>query len=133
METDDIRRIVETWSTTSRHWAPKEKDAEFLSKYLLQSVDRSKATDIVIESYCCYELVVSAFRVILRFFFWGDSDSRSRNLVSSTYVQPEYTVRQLTLFWYHSVRQEENFYVMDVLYHQTLLVQTHLCATRSRR
>ena len=71
METDDIRRIVETWSTTSRHWAPKEKDAEFLSKYLLQSVDRSKATDIVVESYCCYELVVSAFRVIIRFFFLG--------------------------------------------------------------
>jgi DNA repair protein REV1 len=29
--------------------SPKEKDVDFLSKYLLQSVDRSKATDVGVE------------------------------------------------------------------------------------
>ncbi|KAF4614910.1 hypothetical protein D9613_003349 [Agrocybe pediades] len=48
-ETDDIQRIVETWVTTYQHWAPREKDVEFLAKFLIQSVDRERATDVGVE------------------------------------------------------------------------------------
>jgi len=48
-ETDDIQRIVETWVMTYRHWAPRDKDIEFLAKFLIQSVDREKATDVGVE------------------------------------------------------------------------------------
>lgn len=48
-ETDDVQRVVETWVMTYHKWAPREKDVEFLSKYLMQSVDRSVATDVGVE------------------------------------------------------------------------------------
>jgi DNA repair protein REV1 len=48
-ETDDVQRIVETWVMTYHKWAPRDKDVEFLSKYLVQSVDRSVATDVGVE------------------------------------------------------------------------------------
>jgi len=34
---------------TYHKWAPREKDVEFLSKYLVQCVDRSVATDVGVE------------------------------------------------------------------------------------
>ena len=48
-ETDDVQRIVETWVMSYHKWAPRDKDVEFLSKYLVQSVDRSVATDVGVE------------------------------------------------------------------------------------
>ena len=69
-ETDDIQRIVETWLTTYRHWAPKEKDVEFLSKYLLQSVDRSKATDVGVER----AIAVMKWWLVLSRRFWPASE-----------------------------------------------------------
>jgi len=48
-ETDDVQRVVEMWVTKYHKWAPREKDVEFLCKYLVQSVDRSKATDVGVE------------------------------------------------------------------------------------
>ncbi|KIM49579.1 hypothetical protein M413DRAFT_15584 [Hebeloma cylindrosporum] len=48
-ETDDIQRIVETWMDTYRHWVPKEKDVEFLAKFIVQSVDRAQASDVGVE------------------------------------------------------------------------------------
>ena len=69
-ETDDIQRIVETWLTTYRHWAPKEKDVDFLSKYLLQSVDRSKATDVGVER----AIAVMKWWLVLSRRFWPASE-----------------------------------------------------------
>ena len=69
-ETDDIQRIVETWLTTYRHWAPKEKDVDFLSKYLLQSVDRSKATDVGVER----AVAVMKWWLVLSRRFWPASE-----------------------------------------------------------
>lgn len=48
-ETDDIQQVVEKWVSGYQHWVPKEKDIEFLSKYLLQSVDSSKGGDVGVE------------------------------------------------------------------------------------
>jgi len=48
-ETDDIQRVVEIWVMTYHKWAPRDKDVEFLSKYLVQSVDRIVATDVGME------------------------------------------------------------------------------------
>ena len=69
-ETDDIQRIVETWLTTYRHWAPKGKDVDFLSKYLLQSVDRSKATDVGVER----AIAVMKWWLVLSRRFWPASE-----------------------------------------------------------
>ena len=79
-ETDDIQRIVETWLTTYKHWAPKEKDVEFLSKYLLQSVDRSKATDVGVER----AVAVMKWWLVLSRRFWPASEYlEEEDLVSS--------------------------------------------------
>ena len=79
-ETDDIQRIVETWLTTYRHWAPKEKDVDFLSKYLLQSVDRSKATDVGVER----AVAVMKWWLVLSRRFWPASEYlEEEDLVSS--------------------------------------------------
>jgi DNA repair protein REV1 len=48
-ETDDVQRVVETWVMRYHKWAPREKDVEFLSRYLVQSIDRSVATDVGVE------------------------------------------------------------------------------------
>ena len=79
-ETDDIQRIVETWLTTYKHWAPKEKDVEFLSKYLFQSVDRSKATDVGVER----AVAVMKWWLVLSRRFWPASEYlEEEDLVSS--------------------------------------------------
>ena len=69
-ETDDIQRILETWLTTYRHWVPKEKDVDFLSKYLFQSVDRSKATDVGVER----AIAVMKWWLVLSRRFWPASE-----------------------------------------------------------
>jgi len=48
-ETEDVQRILETWVMTYHKWMPRDKDVEFLSKYLVQSVDRGVATDVGVE------------------------------------------------------------------------------------
>jgi len=65
-ETDDIQRIVETWVNTYRHWAPKEKDVEFLSKFIVQSVDRAQASDVGVERAVA---VMKWWIVLLRRYF----------------------------------------------------------------
>ena len=88
-ETDDIQRIVETWLTTYKHWAPKEKDVDFLSKYLFQSVDRSKATDVGVER----AVAVMKWWLVLSRRFWPaseyleeeDLDSSQRDLVGEAW------------------------------------------------
>ena len=48
-ETDDVQKVVETWVMTYSKWAPREKDVNFLCKYLVQSVDHHVATDVGVE------------------------------------------------------------------------------------
>jgi DNA repair protein REV1 len=65
-ETDDIQRIVETWVNTYRHWAPREKDVEFLAKFIVQSVDRAQASDVGVERAVA---VMKWWIVLLRRYF----------------------------------------------------------------
>ncbi|PPQ77576.1 hypothetical protein CVT25_011368 [Psilocybe cyanescens] len=79
-ETDDIQNIVETWMMTYRHWAPREKDVAFLSKFLVQSVDRSKATDVGVERAVA---VMKWWLVLLRRFFPASEYLDEDDLASS--------------------------------------------------
>lgn len=83
-ETDDIQRIVEAWLTTYRHWAPKEKDIEFLSKYLFQSVDRSKATDVGVER----AIAVMKWWLVLSRRFWPASEHLEEEDLASSQRDP---------------------------------------------
>jgi DNA repair protein REV1 len=65
-ETDDIQRIVETWVNTYRHWPPKEKDVEFLAKFIVQSTDRAQASDVGVERAVA---IMKWWIVLLRRFF----------------------------------------------------------------
>jgi DNA repair protein REV1 len=42
---DDVQVVIERWIDTYRHWAPRPKDIEYFSKFVLQSVDSSVAGD----------------------------------------------------------------------------------------
>ncbi|KAF6758150.1 hypothetical protein DFP72DRAFT_1064874 [Ephemerocybe angulata] len=48
-EADDVQRIMEAWVATYKHWAPRDKDIEYLSKFLLQSVDSEYAGGVGVE------------------------------------------------------------------------------------
>jgi DNA repair protein REV1 len=47
-ETDDIQMVIEKWVTSYKHWAPKDKDIDFFSRYLLQCME-SREGDTGIE------------------------------------------------------------------------------------
>ncbi|KAF8898269.1 hypothetical protein CPB84DRAFT_1962837 [Gymnopilus junonius] len=79
-EADDIQRVVETWVMTYQHWAPKDKDVEFLSKYLVQSVDRAKATDVGVERAVA---VMKWWLVLLRRLFGAWENMDEDDLASS--------------------------------------------------
>jgi len=42
-ESSEVQDVLEKWVKAYRHWAPREKDVEYLSKFLLQSVDAKQA------------------------------------------------------------------------------------------
>jgi len=65
---------------TYRHWAPRDKDVEFLSKYLVQSVDRAKATDVGVERAVA---VMKWWLVLLRRFFPASEYLDEDDLASS--------------------------------------------------
>ncbi|KAH6919232.1 hypothetical protein BKA70DRAFT_1088545 [Coprinopsis sp. MPI-PUGE-AT-0042] len=44
-DADDVQGVIERWIETYRHWPPREKDVEYFSKFVLQSVDSSVAGD----------------------------------------------------------------------------------------
>lgn len=69
-ETDDIQQVIEKWVYGYRKWAPKPKDIEFFSKYLVESVDSSKATDMGVERAVA---IVKWWLVLLR-RYWGGSE-----------------------------------------------------------
>ncbi|KAF9533654.1 hypothetical protein CPB83DRAFT_873629 [Crepidotus variabilis] len=89
-ETDDVQRVVETWVNTYNRWAPRDKDVEFLSKYLVQSVDRKRATDVGVERAIA---VMKWWMVLLRRLFPASEiideedelDLSQRNLVGEAW------------------------------------------------
>ena len=79
-ETDDIQRIVETWVTAYHKWAPRDKDVDFLCKFLVQSVDRAKATDVGVERAVS---VMKWWLVLLRRLFPASEVMDEEDLESS--------------------------------------------------
>lgn len=69
-ETDDIQVVIERWVTGYRHWAPKEKDIEFFSKYLLQCME-SKEGDTGLERAVA---IMKWWLVLLR-RIWGEFEN----------------------------------------------------------
>lgn len=65
-ETDDIQSVIEKWLVGYKHWAPKEKDVEFFSKYLLQCVE-SKEGDMGLER----AVAIMKWWLILLRRLWG--------------------------------------------------------------
>ncbi|EKM83150.1 hypothetical protein AGABI1DRAFT_118512 [Agaricus bisporus var. burnettii JB137-S8] len=65
-ETDDVQTVIEKWVSGYRHWAPREKDIEFFSKYLVQCVE-SKEGDMGLERAVA---VMKWWLVLLR-RIWG--------------------------------------------------------------
>ncbi|KAF5386916.1 hypothetical protein D9615_002002 [Tricholomella constricta] len=69
-ETGDIQGAIEGWMNTYRRWAPKEKDIEFFTKYLVASVDGEKHTDVGVERAVA---ILKWWLVLLR-RYWGGSE-----------------------------------------------------------
>lgn len=65
-ETDDVQTVIEKWVSGYRHWAPREKDIEFFTKYLVQCVE-SKEGDMGLERAVA---VLKWWLVLLR-RIWG--------------------------------------------------------------
>ncbi|KAF9480856.1 hypothetical protein BDN70DRAFT_931346 [Pholiota conissans] len=88
-ETDDIQRIVEQWVNVYKNWEPREKDVEFLSKWIMQSVDRAQASDVGVERAVA---VMKWWLVLLRRYFGSaecleeiDFENSQRNLVGEAW------------------------------------------------
>lgn len=88
-ETDDVQRVVEQWLTKYQHWAPREKDVEFVAKFVRRSVDRAQATDVGVERAVA---VMKWWLVLLRRTFPAaenldedDLKSSQRNLVGEAW------------------------------------------------
>ena len=69
-ETDDIQGVLEKWLNTYRRWAPKKEDTEFFTKYLLESVDGRKHTDVGVARAVA---IMKWWLVLLR-RHWGGSE-----------------------------------------------------------
>lgn len=74
-ETDDIQSVIEKWVTSYKHWAPKEKDIEFFSKYLVQCMD-SREGDMGLERAAS---VMKWWLVLLR-RMWGMFEDRDSEM-----------------------------------------------------
>jgi DNA repair protein REV1 len=69
-ETDDIQNVLEKWVNSYRRWAPKQEDVAFFTKYLLESVDGRKHTDMGVERAVA---IMKWWLVLLR-RHWGGSE-----------------------------------------------------------
>ncbi|EAU81859.1 REV1 [Coprinopsis cinerea okayama7 len=67
-DASDVQNVLETWVTTYRHWAPRQKDVDYLSKFLLQCVDGNVAADTGLETGVS---VMKWWLVLLRRFWPG--------------------------------------------------------------
>lgn len=69
-EADDIQGVLEKWVNTYRRWPPKGEDVEFFTKYLLESVDGRKHTDVGVARAVA---IMKWWLVLLR-RHWGGSE-----------------------------------------------------------
>jgi DNA repair protein REV1 len=69
-ETDDIQDVLEKWVNAYRRWAPKQDDVEFFTKYLLESVDGRRYTDVGVARAVA---IMKWWLVLLR-RYWGGSE-----------------------------------------------------------
>ncbi|KAG6845851.1 hypothetical protein H0H87_002542 [Tephrocybe sp. NHM501043] len=69
-ETPDIQSAIEAWVTAYIQWAPKEKDVEFFTKYLVAAVDGELHTDVGVERAIA---IMKWWMVLLR-RHWGGSE-----------------------------------------------------------
>ncbi|TFK40634.1 hypothetical protein BDQ12DRAFT_679787 [Crucibulum laeve] len=67
-ETDDIQSMLEKWMHAYHRWAPREKDVELLTTYLLKCVDNSIGGDSGVERAIA---VMKWWLVLLRRYFPG--------------------------------------------------------------
>lgn len=88
-ETDDIQRVVEQWMTACGQWAPREKDVDFLARFIIRSFDRAQATDVGVERAVA---VMKWWLVLMRRTFPAtenldedDFKSSQRNLVGEAW------------------------------------------------
>ncbi|PPQ63029.1 hypothetical protein CVT24_005975 [Panaeolus cyanescens] len=97
-ETGDIQNILETWLMTFRHWKPRAKDVEYLSKYLVQSVDGKEYTDVSVER----AIQVMRWWLLLMRRLWpayevldeDDLDSSQRDPVGEAWWDTFYDVKE---------------------------------------
>lgn len=69
-ETADIQKALEGWVNVYRRWAPKPKDIDFFTKYLVKSVDGRKYTDVGVQRAVA---IMKWWLVLLR-RYWGGSE-----------------------------------------------------------
>ncbi|TFK20124.1 DNA repair protein [Coprinopsis marcescibilis] len=69
-ETSDVQSVLETWVTTYRHWAPRPKDVEYLSKFILQCADATVASDDGLQT----AVAVMKWWIVLLRRFWPGSE-----------------------------------------------------------
>lgn len=94
-ETDDVQSVIEKWVKGYQHWAPKEKDIEFFSKYLLQCVE-SKEGDMGLERAVA---VMKWWLVLLR-RVWGALEN-----VASKEVECKDANERAALAWWVAFRE----------------------------
>ncbi|KAJ3498498.1 hypothetical protein NLJ89_g10211 [Agrocybe chaxingu] len=100
-ETDDVQRVVESWVDVCHRWAPRDKDVEFLQKYIVQCADRARATDVGVERAIA---VMQWWRILLRRLFAAsevlDEDDpedmalSQRNLIGEAWWAAFYQVKE---------------------------------------
>ncbi|KAF8884479.1 hypothetical protein BD779DRAFT_1536645 [Infundibulicybe gibba] len=70
VETADIQNVIEKWVNSYRNWAPKAKDIQYFTKYLVESVDSSRSAHSGIETAIA---TLKWWLVLLR-RYWGGSE-----------------------------------------------------------
>ncbi|KAF9453668.1 DNA repair protein [Macrolepiota fuliginosa MF-IS2] len=94
-ETEDIQSVIQKWVTGYRHWAPKEKDIEFFSKYLLQCME-SKEGDAGTERAVA---ILKWWLVLLR-RIWGKFEE-----VESVEVERSDPNERAAVAWWNAFRE----------------------------
>ncbi|TFK61442.1 DNA repair protein [Pluteus cervinus] len=81
---EDIQRIVEKWVRRHRRWAPNVKDLGFLSKYLLQAVDKVEATDVDLAN----AIAIMKWWMLLLKRHWGAEELDDPEFDTESQVNP---------------------------------------------
>ena len=65
-ETEDVQRVIEAWVDAYRESAPNQRDVDYFAKFLVQSVEGARASDVGVERAVA---VVKWWLVLLRRYF----------------------------------------------------------------